>query len=95
MADLVPYSVIQQFLPGITDYRIKAARQHTVLHGRGVPLPTTKSPRIRVDESQLDHFLCFITIPHVVQDLPFGQDSGNTKCHQGHDTAARNRPIVQ
>ena len=25
MGDLVPYSVIQQFLPGITDYRIKAA----------------------------------------------------------------------
>ena len=28
---------------------------------------------MRVDESQLDHFLCFITSPHVVQDLPFGQ----------------------
>ena len=73
MAGLLPYSVIQQFLPGITDYRIKAARQHTVQHGRGVPLPATKSPRMRVDESQLDHFLCFITSPHVVQDLPFGE----------------------
>ena len=28
---------------------------------------------MRVDESQLDHFLCFITSAHVVQDLPFGQ----------------------
>ena len=37
MADLEPYSVIQQFLPGITDYRIKAARQHTVQRGRGFP----------------------------------------------------------
>ena len=73
MADLIPYSVIQQFIPGITEYRIKAARQHEIQYGRGVPLPVTKSPRIRVDESQLDHFLCFITCPHVVQDLPFGQ----------------------
>lgn len=73
MADLIPYSVIPQFIPGITEYRIKAARQHTIQHGRGVPLPATKSPRMRVDESQLDHFLCFITSPHVVQDLPFGQ----------------------
>lgn len=28
---------------------------------------------MRVDESQLDHFLFFITSPRVVQDLPFGQ----------------------
>ena len=27
---------------------------------------------MRVDENQLDHFLTFITSPHVVQDLPFG-----------------------
>ena len=69
----MPYSVIQQFLPCITDYRIKAARQHTVQHECGVPLPATKSPRMCVDESQLDHFLCFITSLHMVQDLPFGQ----------------------
>ena len=36
-ADLIPYSVIQQFTPGITEYRIKTARQHTIHHGRGVP----------------------------------------------------------
>jgi hypothetical protein len=28
---------------------------------------------MKVDESQLDHFLSFITSPHVIQDLPFGQ----------------------
>ena len=51
MADLIPYSVIQRFIPGITEYRIKTARQHTIQHGRGVPLPASKSPRMRVDES--------------------------------------------
>ena len=38
-----------------------------------VAVSATKSPRIRVGESQLDHFLCFTTSPHVVQDLSFGQ----------------------
>ena len=28
---------------------------------------------MHVDESQPDHFLCFITSPQVVQNLPFGQ----------------------
>ena len=28
---------------------------------------------MRVNEEQLDHFLTFITSPHVIQDLPFGQ----------------------
>lgn len=73
MADLVPHSIIQQYIPGITEYRMKTARKHNIQHGRGVPLPVTKSPRMRVDHSQLDHFLCFITSPHLIQDLPFGQ----------------------
>ena len=28
---------------------------------------------MRVNEEQLDHFLTFITSPHVIQDLPFGE----------------------
>ncbi|KAK3712971.1 hypothetical protein QZH41_000636 [Actinostola sp. cb2023] len=28
---------------------------------------------MRVGENQLDHFLSFITSPHIIQDLPFGQ----------------------
>ncbi|CAH3154231.1 unnamed protein product [Porites evermanni] len=73
MADLVPYSVLQRYLPGITEYRVKAARQHTVQHGRGSGVLISKSPRMRVDYSKLDHFLDFITSPHVILDLPFGE----------------------
>lgn len=58
---------------GITDYRIKTARQHAVQHGRGVPLLSSRSPRMRVSRLQLDDFMQFITSPHIVQDLPFGQ----------------------
>ena len=60
-------SNIFYFNSGITEYRIKAARQHQAL------LPSLRSPRLRVSLSQLDNFLSFITSPHIVQDLAFGQ----------------------
>ncbi|KAK2547064.1 hypothetical protein P5673_033173, partial [Acropora cervicornis] len=49
MADLVPYSLLQRYLPGITEYRVKTARQYTVQHGRGSAVLIPKSPRMRVD----------------------------------------------
>lgn len=73
MADLVPVKRLQRYLPGITEYRVKIARQHKNVFGRGVPIPTSYSPRMRVEPNQLDHFLTFITGPHIIQDLPFGQ----------------------
>ena len=72
MADLVPYSLIQRYLPGITQYRVKTAREHGKKYGRGSAVLLSKSPRMRVNYAQLDHFLDFIT-RHVVIDLPFGQ----------------------
>ena len=71
-ADLVPFSKLQLFIPGVTYYRVTAARNHKQLYGRGVKVDDTRSPRVHVDENQLDHFLTFITSPHVVQDLLFG-----------------------
>ena len=73
MADLVLVREIKKFIPGLTDYRVKEARLHILKYGRGAPVPLKKSPRMRVNENQLDHFLTFITSSHVVQDLPFGQ----------------------
>ena len=73
MADLVPFKRLQRYLSGITKYRVKIACQHKNVFGRGVPLPLTYSPRMRVDPNQRDHFLTFITSPHIIQDLPLGQ----------------------
>ena len=73
MADLVPVREIKKFLPGLTDYSVKEARLHILKYGRGALVPLKKSPRMRVNEHQLDHSLTFITSSHVVQDLPFGQ----------------------
>ena len=44
-------------------------------HGSGALVPKDKAPRIRINLQQLDHFLSFITSPHLVQDLPFGEKS--------------------
>lgn len=36
MADQVPFSKLQLFIPGITYYRVKAAHHHKQSYGRGV-----------------------------------------------------------
>ena len=73
MVDLVPFSKLQKYVPDITHYRVKTARHYEQEYGRGAPVPDSRSSRMRVGAVRLDHFLSFITSPHVVQDLPFGQ----------------------
>ncbi|KAK3734709.1 hypothetical protein QZH41_011297, partial [Actinostola sp. cb2023] len=73
MVDLITFKRMQFYIPGLTEYRFKMARQHLLEHGRGAVVPHTRSPRMRVESKQLDHFLMYITSPHVIQDLPFGQ----------------------
>ena len=34
---------------------------------------TAPTPRMRVSTAQIDHFIAFITSPHVIQDLLFGE----------------------
>ena len=73
MGDLITFKRIQYYIPGLTQYRFKMATQNSLQHGRGT-LPTRpKSLRMRVESKQLDHFLTYITSPHVIQDLTFGQ----------------------
>ena len=73
ISDLVPLSEIQKYIPGLTEYRFKAARLHILKHGRGTVVPISRTPRVCIDDVRLDHFLEFVTSTHVIQDLPFGQ----------------------
>ena len=59
--------------PILTHYRYSISNIHRLQHGPGTPVPKDKAPRIRINLQQLDHFLSFITSPHLVQDLPFGE----------------------
>jgi len=73
MSDLANFNAISEFIPGLTRYRLTMANLHRVQHGRSAPVPIKAAPRIRIQKQQLDHFLSFITSPHLVQDLPFGE----------------------
>ena len=75
MADKLTFSALKTWIPEITRYRFSTARKHALLHGRGVLPPQPSQTRMFVSQSQLDHFLDFITSPYVVQDLPFGEKS--------------------
>lgn len=73
MAGVASFNKISMFIPGLTKYRYTAANLHRLQYGRGATVPNSPKFRIKIDQKQLDHFLCFITSPHIVQDLPFGQ----------------------
>ena len=73
MAGVASFGAISDFIPGLTQYRYSMAHLHRTQYVRGVPVPSQKAPRIKIDLQQLDHFLGFITSPHLVQDLPFGE----------------------
>ena len=73
MGDLTTFKRIQNYIPGLTQYRFKVARQHSLQYGRGTLLPRPRSLRMQVEDKQIDHFLSCITSPHVIQDVPFGQ----------------------
>ena len=72
MADKVSLATIQQWIPGLTSYRFKVARQHDAVHGSGKLVPTNAQTKLFIPEAKLAHFLDFITSSHVIQDLPFG-----------------------
>ena len=64
------------------------ANLHRLQFGRAAPVPKKDAPRLRIDRKQLDHFLSFITSPHLVQDLPFGNK--NLKLSNGQSIAVPN-----
>jgi hypothetical protein len=74
MSGVANYNHIVKFIPGLTRYRYSVANLHRLQFGRGAPVEHQPLTRIKVDIKQLDHFLGFITSPHLIQDLPFGNN---------------------
>ena len=73
IAGVASYKAACEFIPGLTSYRYTVANLHRLQSGCGAPVPVEHSTRLRIERDQLDHFLGFITSPHLVQDLPFGE----------------------
>ena len=73
MSGVAKYNTLSDYIPGLTRYRYSMANLHRLQFGTGAEVASQAThSRIRVDVKQLDHFLDFITSPHLVQDLPFG-----------------------
>ncbi|KAK3730448.1 hypothetical protein QZH41_012642, partial [Actinostola sp. cb2023] len=73
MSGIASFKAIAFYIPGLTSYRYSLANLHRLQYGCGAPLEHIPTLRLRVDRWQLDHFLSFITSPHLVQDMPFGK----------------------
>ena len=73
VADRFTFCMIRRWIPDLTRYRFTTARDHALCYGRGVlPSPVVHT-KMFLSQTQVDHFLDFITSPHIIQDLPFGQ----------------------
>ena len=73
MADKLTLNQLRHWIPDLSQYRFTEARRHCLVYGRGAPVLTVPTPRMRVSTAQIDHFISFITSPHIIQDLPFGE----------------------
>ena len=72
------YKAACEFIPGFTSYRYTVANLHLLQSSCEAPVPVEHSTHLRIERDQLDHFLGFITSPHLVQDLPFGERTLST-----------------
>ena len=73
MADKLSLKEMREFIPTITSYHYNIARHHRLLHGRAAPLPNQEKRRTRIEPVKFEQFVSFITSPHVIQDVPFGE----------------------
>ena len=70
MANKSTLNQLRHWISDLSQYRLTEARRHCLICGRGAPVLTVPTPRMRVSTAQIDHFIAFITSPHIIQDLP-------------------------
>ena len=73
MADKLTLNQLRHWIPDFSQYRFTEARRHCLVYGREALVLVVPTPRMRVSTAQIDHFIVFITSPHIIQDLPFGE----------------------
>lgn len=59
-------------IPGLKKGCIDEARKHAAVNGPGKPIDVSKAYRHRLDPTQVDHFIDFISSPNYLQDVAFG-----------------------
>ncbi|KAK3731920.1 hypothetical protein QZH41_000272 [Actinostola sp. cb2023] len=74
MPDKVSLETLKKWIPDLMRYRYTEAKRHCLLHGRGVPLHSmAPRTRIAISTDKIENFIGFITSPHIIQDIQFGE----------------------
>lgn len=74
IADKVDFPTLQQWLPDLTKYRYSITKRHFLLHGqKAVVTKPSPGTRTRLSTDKVEHFVSFITSPHIIRDLSFGE----------------------
>ena len=63
MADKLTLNQLRHWIPDLSQYRFTEARRHCLEGGRGAPVLTAPTPRMRVSTAQMDHFIAFSLVP--------------------------------
>eukprot|EP00058_Branchiostoma_floridae_P012379 XP_002597867.1 hypothetical protein BRAFLDRAFT_105474 [Branchiostoma floridae] len=63
---------LQELIPGLSKWRIDQARAHASESGPGKPVQQQPIYRTRLNPVKTDHFLAFLTQPHLLQDVAYG-----------------------
>ena len=67
------YQEVLQLIPDLTEFRYYTSKKHGEKFGYGLPVPQAETHRQKMDPMKLDSFLEFITSPHIIRDLPYGE----------------------
>ena len=84
-----PSSMVKQYFPNVSQWKIKSARHHAHCEGmrhsllptsetystlgRGAVVKPSRASILRYSEEQVENFIEFILSPHIATDLPFGE----------------------
>lgn len=102
MPDKLTLNQLRHWIPDLSQYRFIEARSHCLEGGRGAPVLTAPTPRMRVSTAQMDHFIAFITSPpyyprfafwrkniHVIDEI----DYQGSKSHTDDYPRANSHPV--
>ncbi|MEW8546043.1 MAG: hypothetical protein AB2693_21175 [Candidatus Thiodiazotropha sp.] len=62
------YSELKEHIPSLSRYKLSDARRHSLKVGQGMPVESKPSPRTKIKDDNITHFMDFITSPAGMTD---------------------------
>ncbi|CAC5392141.1 unnamed protein product [Mytilus coruscus] len=67
------YQEVLQLIPDLTEFKYYTAKKHGEKFGYGLPVPPAETHRQKNGSNEIGQLLEFITSPHIIRDLPYGE----------------------